>query len=349
MKKAKKGISLLLLLCVSQIIFGQQTDWQHLKTAVYEIDYPSDWVLNQEGFMGTEFIIFSPTTSKKDKFQENISLIRQNLGSAMTLEQYVELSENQIIEMMDNSKLLESNRIKQNGLDFHELKYHGSQGKSKLTFWQFFTIIDEEAYILTFTAAKKEFKTYEKVAKKIIASFELHEEAVSEQEEIVDTTILVDEAATEGWKQVTAADYTFKFPFDWVVDKSGQMGMDLIVFSKVSSENDVFKENVNLIVQDLSNIDIDFEGYVELSNNQVKNILKNSKVMKNERIERDGLIFQEVIYSGKQNNYQLIFHQLYTIFDKKAYVLTFTGEEKAFADYKEIAAEIMDSFVLKKK
>jgi hypothetical protein len=122
-----------------------------------------------------------------------------------------------------------------------------------------------------------------------------------------------------------------------------------MIKSNTTSEKDVFRENVSLIVQDMSMFGVDFGNEVELSEADIKDIVKDCKILKNEMTERHGLRFQEVVFSGKESGMNLTFYQLYTTVDNKMYVMCFTSLRKTFDEYEAIATEILHSFAVKKK
>ena len=72
------------------------------------------------------------------------------------------------------------------------------------------------------------------------------------------------------WKSLNEKNYSIQYPVNWELNKSGQMNTSFILFSELTSEKDQFKENVNLIIQDLTGYNIDFEQYVQISENQIK-------------------------------------------------------------------------------
>ena len=54
------------------------------------------------------------------------------------------------------------------------------------------------------------------------------------------------------WKILEHQDYTIVYPSNWVLNKSGQMGISFVLQSPKVSPNDQFSENVNLLIQDLN-------------------------------------------------------------------------------------------------
>lgn len=153
---------------------AQTSEWQKLENVDYTIQYPSDWEVNESGAMGTRFFILSPLTSDKDKFRENVGLVLQDVSAYdIDLDQFVEISEDQIKTLITDGKLISSDRMRLNGKEIHKLVYTGTQGQLKLKFVQYFWIQNERAYILTFTCEVQEFKDYKELGEKIMNSFVL--------------------------------------------------------------------------------------------------------------------------------------------------------------------------------
>lgn len=143
--------------------------------------------------------------------------------------------------------------------------------------------------------------------------------------------------------------YSFAYPANWEENLDKTLGVEFIVLSPLSSATDKFRENINLVIQDLSNYNLDLDKYTELSLGQIKNIVTNSVLIESKRISKiDSEQYQRVIYTGEQGIFNLKFVQYYFVVDKKAYVLTFTSEQLEFDKYKEGAEETMNSFIVKK-
>ena len=66
------------------------------------------------------------------------------------------------------------------------------------------------------------------------------------------------------WKSITDNDFTIEYPDNWELNRTGQMGTKFILFSKLSNLTDKFRENVNLIMQDLTGSNITLDKYVEI-------------------------------------------------------------------------------------
>ncbi len=145
------------------------------------------------------------------------------------------------------------------------------------------------------------------------------------------------------FETLNGENYIIKYPNTWELNQSGQMGMTFGLFSPVGLYGDQFRENVNLIEQDISSQDLDLAGYIEVSENQIKTLLQASTIIESKR-EKD---YHKIIYTGTMGRYKLKFHQRYWVKNGNAYVLTFTAEIGEYDNYNEIALQIMDSFEFK--
>jgi len=149
-------------------------EWKSLTEKNYSINYPKDWELNTSGLMGSSFILFSPPSSEKDQFKENINLLIQDLtGHNLDLEKYTAISEEQIKTMITDGDIIESKRITTDTLSQHQIIYTGRQGIFNLKFEQYYWVIGDKAYVLTLTCEESEFENYQKLGEKILNSFKL--------------------------------------------------------------------------------------------------------------------------------------------------------------------------------
>ncbi len=156
-----------------------------------------------------------------------------------------------------------------------------------------------------------------------------------------------DNDTDSNWKKLDRANYSVQYPSDWDLDESGQMGTSFVLFSSLESDKDQFKENVNLLIQDLSGYNLDLTKYTELSLKQIKTLIPNSTLPESKRIKTKSEEYQRLIYTGDQSKFHLKFEQYYWIKNDKAYVLTLTCEQNKFSKYKNTGEKILNSFRLK--
>lgn len=147
----------------------------------------------------------------------------------------------------------------------------------------------------------------------------------------------------DGFETLNGEDYTIKYPATWELNQSGQMGMKFGLFSPVGLYGDQFRENVNLIAQDLTGQDMDLADFVDLSENQIRTMMANSDIIESKKVND----FHKLIYTGTMGRYKLKFQQYYWVVNGSAYILTFTAERSEYDNYIGVAQQIMDSFQLK--
>src|ERR1700739_55725 len=88
----------------------------------------------------------------------------------------------------------------------------------------------------------------------------------------------------EGWKTIDEDSYSIKYPADWTSDETGWLGTEFILSSTLESDSDTYKENVNLVTQDLSQQKLDLDKYTEISKGQVGTMLQHSKFITIEKL-----------------------------------------------------------------
>lgn len=152
------------------------------------------------------------------------------------------------------------------------------------------------------------------------------------------------EVKAEDTTILTKEDYSVSYPVDWELNESGVMGTDFILFSPLASEEDMFRENVTLIIQDLEGMNLNLDQYVEISNSQLKTVITDYKNIENKRVKTEDGEYHKFVYTGKQGEFSLKFEQYAWVVGNKAYVLTFTSEIEEFDSYKEAGESILSSF-----
>ena len=150
------------------------------------------------------------------------------------------------------------------------------------------------------------------------------------------------------WKTINESTYSIQYPDNWELNTEKSMGTSFIIFSEQTSSEDKFRENINLIIQNLEGYNLNLDDYVAISEEQISKMVTNGKIIDSKRSNKNNTEFQKVIFTGKQGLFQLKFVQYYFVKDEKAYVLTFTCEEIQYEKYIFITDQILDSFLLNK-
>ncbi len=153
-------------------------------------------------------------------------------------------------------------------------------------------------------------------------------------------------AKTESLKKLVHSDYTLDYTSDWELNQSGQMGTSFILFSQLESDTDKFKENINLVIQDLTGYNLNLDKYIDVTLGQIKSMISNPKINFNQRIKGNNGGFHKLVYSGNQGLFNLTFEQYIWVIKNRAFILTFTTEQEKFEKFKLKGEQILNSFIL---
>lgn len=149
------------------------------------------------------------------------------------------------------------------------------------------------------------------------------------------------------WKTLENKTFAIQYPSNWTLNNSGMMGTSFIIFSQLTSTKDSFRENVNLVIQNLNGQLINLDQYTDISVKQIKQIATNGHLIESKRIKNKEGEYQRMVYTGDQGTFKLKFIQYYWVKNGSAYVLTFTAEVSEFDRFKEEAEKSLNSFTLK--
>jgi len=152
---------------------------------------------------------------------------------------------------------------------------------------------------------------------------------------------------TEQWKILEGEEYEIQYPAAWDLDQTGQRGTSFVLFAPLDSTADAFRENIGLMIQDLTNYDLNLDQYTELSEEQVRTIFPNSRILESKRIQYPAGDYHRLMYLGDSDVFHLKFVQHFWVNDNHAYVLTFVAEQASFDSYQETGEQIMNTFKLK--
>ncbi|HEY4110004.1 PsbP-related protein [Puia sp.] len=150
-----------------------------------------------------------------------------------------------------------------------------------------------------------------------------------------------------GWLTYTdsANKYTVNYPKEW---KQTAFGNAIAFMSPRADDKDLFQENVNIMVQDLSAQPVTLEQYTELTRKQLKeNIGENAKILQSAKTIA-GQKAVQLIYNMTYQGRQLKIKQFYFIKDNKAWLLTYTAQPATFTRYEKQATAIINSFTFQK-
>lgn len=161
-------------------------------------------------------------------------------------------------------------------------------------------------------------------------------------------TVFAQDDENEDWTEYSKGNISLQYPSDWELDETGNMGTTVILTSQQDDDDDMFRENVNVIIQDLSAYPgMTLEQYRDVSEKQLKGIFQNYKLLDNTIETVDGKQRLHFLYTGEQEGYTLKFEQYGWIIDGSAYIITFTTEKSMYNIYKETGQRILNSLQIK--
>ena len=150
------------------------------------------------------------------------------------------------------------------------------------------------------------------------------------------------------WKTFEQNDYKIRYPDNFKLDTSGDMGFSFVLLSKLTTSNGRLQENIiSLGIDDLKGQNVSLDDFAKDTEEQIKMMITNSAIIENTRVKKGSSEFQKFIVTGRQGQFDLKFEQYDFIKNGKAYILTFTTEAAQFDNYKNVAEEIMNSFEIK--
>ena len=126
------------------------------------------------------------------------------------------------------------------------------------------------------------------------------------------------------------------------------MGADLFIFSPLENETDKFRENVNILIQDLRGQNIDLEKYKQISDKQFKQLGENVQIFESTVTTFNGKPCYKASYRLTQGGFKLKIAAICYIKNDKAYLVTFGSEFDKYEQYKKIGEDILASFTLTK-
>ncbi len=140
--------------------------------------------------------------------------------------------------------------------------------------------------------------------------------------------------------------YKIQYPQDWRLDTSKRMGTELFVFAALENAEDKFAENVNVLIQDLSQQNIDLEKYKQITEKQLAEMVTDGKIFESTIIKPGNKNYYRITYTMPQEKFRLKITSFCFIKDEKAYLVTFSAELDKYDHYKNIGEAILASFDL---
>ncbi|MEM7757168.1 MAG: protein kinase [Cyanobacteria bacterium P01_A01_bin.40] len=137
----------------------------------FRINYPDVWSQqNRDDFFATGVIFFSPLEDDSDLFKERVSILVEDLPENTSLSEYTEQSLAEIKKLSDPN--VGAAKTINLGQGFgRRIVYSGEENGSTVRRMQIWSVQDNQAYIITYTARPESYETYLPIVEKMIESF----------------------------------------------------------------------------------------------------------------------------------------------------------------------------------
>jgi hypothetical protein len=150
------------------------TNWKTYLHDNYSIQYPPGWQL-KENYQGSNFTLIAPGDSANSKILERISFVKQDVtGQNLTLDKIPDMvAKSSRIIGLKNFIPISRKNAKSNGNDFAQIVFGGQLNNVNTVFEEWCCLINNEAYILTFTTLKEQWNANQKDAEQILSTFQV--------------------------------------------------------------------------------------------------------------------------------------------------------------------------------
>lgn len=136
--------------------------------------------------------------------------------------------------------------------------------------------------------------------------------------------------------------YSIVFPKNWEM-KEKFMGLDVFALSPLEGDKDAFRENVNIITEDLSN-PMSLDEYYSMGLVNLKTLLADFKEIDSGTIDVNGIPMKWIVYDHRMGEVRARVLQFIAVKDRRAFVITFSAMPDDFAKYRPAFEQIGKTF-----
>jgi eukaryotic-like serine/threonine-protein kinase len=139
--------------------------------------YPKSWILQriEDRFTGDVAKLFPFQNNSSSSFKPELSVEMQDLKKAISLPDYTNSRVNEITQFLTSPRIHESRSTKLANILGHEVVYTGKQEQYNIKRMAVWTIKNNKAYIVTYTAEESQYDTFLETAQAMISSLEIRE------------------------------------------------------------------------------------------------------------------------------------------------------------------------------
>lgn len=146
--------------------------------------------------------------------------------------------------------------------------------------------------------------------------------------------------------------YSFSYSTEW--EQQSVNGQIVFFLKQKKNAKSSFKNNINILIQDLSKNPMNLESYHRLTKDQIKQALSLNTVESESSISVSGFLAKEIIYSipqdlAKGRYVDLKLKQVYFIKNNTAYLITYTALKGEFEEYLRSANMVFNTYKVSKR
>ena len=140
-------------------------------TQGFQVDYPESWSKqNRDDFFATGVVFFAPLENDGDQFKERVSVLVENLSGEVSLAEYTDESLAEIKKLSDPN-VGEAQAVNLGEDEGREVIYAGEENGTPVRRMQAWSVKNNKAYVITYTAKPDSYDIYLPEVKKMIESF----------------------------------------------------------------------------------------------------------------------------------------------------------------------------------
>ena len=138
--------------------------------------------------------------------------------------------------------------------------------------------------------------------------------------------------------------FSLVYPADWTLEEN-KNGAAVIFYSPVENALDLFKENVNIVVQDISRNPLNLDKYTEIAIHQLQVVFKqNIEILESSPAYIGDLPAYKLVYIGKGKDFDMKFTHVWTIKGDYAYQFTYTANVNSYDKFSLKVDRMLSSF-----
>ena len=139
----------------------------------FQVKYPQLWSKQNRNDFFTEGILFlSPLENNADRFPESVSILVENLSQDTSLAEYTKQSVAEI-KQLSVLNVREAWSATLGGHPARQIVYSGSENGTSVQRMQTWTIKNNRAYVVTYTAQPESYNSYLPTVEEIMKSLKL--------------------------------------------------------------------------------------------------------------------------------------------------------------------------------